>query len=265
MSTQRPRRPVPGFIYPLLSLAVVIGCWQIAVRAFAIPDYVLPAPAQVWRALAEGFASGSLWPHIVATLQETLVGYAIGSALAVLLGALLAESRVFERFVFPLLAGLQAMPKVALGPIILVWCGYGSASKIVLVVLVCFFPLFVNTVNGLKRADADLLDTCRAFSASRLFLFFHVKVPCAASEIFSGLQIGVSLALIGAVVGEFLSSQQGLGFLISSSSVNMSVSTMFAGVVLLAVIGVCGAQIVRVVQRRVVFWERREATRGEGG
>nr|WP_253947559.1 ABC transporter permease subunit [Paraburkholderia xenovorans] len=165
---------------------------------------------------------------------------------------MLAESRAFERFVFPLLAGLQAMPKVALGPIILVWCGYGSASKIVLVVLVCFFPLFVNSVNGLKRADGELLNTCRAFSASRWFLFFHVKVPCAAAEIFSGLRIGVSLALIGAVAGEFLSSQQGLGFLISSSSVNMSVATMFAGVVLLAVIGVTGAHVVRVVQHRVV-------------
>jgi NitT/TauT family transport system permease protein len=261
MNTLATRRAVPAVIYPLASLAVVIACWQFAVKAFAIPDYVLPAPLQVWRALADGFASGSLWPHIFATVQETLIGYAIGSLLAVTLGALLAESRVFERFVFPLLAGLQAMPKVALGPIILVWCGYGSASKIVLVVLVCFFPLFVNTVNGLKRADADLLDTCRAFSASRLFLFFHVKVPCAASEIFGGLQIGVSLALIGAVVGEFLSSQQGLGFLISSASVNMSVSTMFAGVVLLALLGVSGAQVVRVVQRRVVFWERGEATR----
>jgi NitT/TauT family transport system permease protein len=181
--------------------------------------------------------------------------------LAILLGALLAESRTFERFVFPLLAGLQAMPKVALGPVILVWCGYGSASKIVLVVLVCFFPLFVNTVNGLRRADPDLLDACRAFSASRVFLFLHVKLPSAVSEIFSGLQIGISLALIGAVVGE--SSQRGLGYLISSASVNMSVSTMFAGVVLLAVIGVCGAQFVRVLHRRVVFWEQRETRTAE--
>lgn len=256
MTTQRTNFKVPAFVYPLVSLIVVIAVWQAAVRLFAIPDYVLPAPKQVFNALAGGFADGTLWPHIGATLFETLAGYAIGSVLAVLLGAMLAESRLFERFVFPLLAGLQAMPKVALGPIILVWCGYGSASKIVLVVLVCFFPLFINTVNGLRRADPDLLDACRAFSASRAYLFLHVKLPSAASEIFSGLQIGISLALIGAVVGEFLSSQRGLGYLISSASVNMSVATMFAGVVLLAVIGVCGAQIVRVVQRRVVFWEQ---------
>jgi NitT/TauT family transport system permease protein len=256
MKALRIRGGLPAVRYPLASLAVAVACWQAVVVGWSIPDYVLPAPAEVWKALATGFADGTLWPHIGATLGETLLGYAIGSVLAVVTGALLAESRVFERFVFPLLAGLQAMPKVALGPIILVWCGYGSASKVVLVVLVCFFPLFVNTVNGLKRADPDLLDACRAFSASRTFLFFHVKLPCAAPEIFSGLQIGVSLALIGAVVGEFLSSQRGLGYLISSASVNMSVATMFAGVVLLAVIGVSGAQCVRAEQRRVVFWER---------
>ncbi|PLZ02689.1 ABC transporter permease [Burkholderia sp. WAC0059] len=252
------RGAVPAVLSPLASLAVAIACWQAAVVLFAIPDYVLPAPLAVWHALANGFADGTLWPHIGATLEETVLGYAIGSALAVAAGALLAESSVFERFVFPLLAGLQAMPKVALGPVILVWCGYGIESKVVLVVLVCFFPMFVNTVNGLKRADPDLLDACRAFSASRTFLFFHVKLPGAAPEIFSGLQIGVSLALIGSVVGEFLSSQRGLGYLISSASVNMNVATMFAGALLLAAIGVGGAQLVRIVQRRVVFWERRD-------
>lgn len=265
MKGQGINKSVPAVFYPLASLAAAIACWQAVVVWWAIPDYVLPAPQEVWKALAAGFADGTLWPHIAATLGETLLGYAIGSVLAIATGALLAESRTFERFVFPLLAGLQAMPKVALGPIILVWCGYGSASKVVLVVLVCFFPLFVNTVNGLKRADPDLLDACRAFSASRAFLFFHVKLPCAAPEIFSGLQIGVSLALIGAVVGEFLSSQRGLGYLISSASVNMSVATMFAGVVLLALIGVGGAQVVRAVQRRVVFWERGDGGAGGAG
>lgn len=262
---QRKNKGIPAALYPLASLTAAIACWQAVVVWWSIPDYVLPAPAEVGRALAAGFADGTLWPHIAATLGETLLGYVIGSVLAIATGAMLAESRTFERFVFPLLAGLQAMPKVALGPIILVWCGYGSASKVVLVVLVCFFPLFVNTVNGLKRADPDLLDACRAFSASRAFLFFHVKLPCAAPEIFSGLQIGVSLALIGAVVGEFLSSQRGLGYLISSASVNMSVATMFAGVVLLAVIGVGGAQAVRAVQRRVVFWEHSDGSTSRAG
>lgn len=246
---------VLSVLYPLISLTLLVLVWGVAVSVLAIPDYVLPPPSAVFDALASGFASGSLWPHIGATLGEMLSGYLIGCLLAVALGALLAESQTFERFVYPLLIGLQATPKVALGPIILVWFGFGMASKIVLVALVCFFPLFVNTVNGIRRTDAELLDACRSFSASRLYLLIHVKLPSAAGEIFAGLQIGVSLALIGEVVGEFLSAQRGLGYMIASSSVSMSLSTMFAGVVLLALIGLCGAQTMRWLQRRVIFWE----------
>ena len=242
-------------IYPLISLTVLVLAWHLGVRWLQVPDYILPAPAAVFQALWSGFADGSIWTHIGATLAETLYGYAIGCSLAILFGAALAESRTFERFVYPLLIGLQAMPKVALGPIILVWFGFGMASKVVLVALVCFFPLFINTVNGIRRTDPDLLDACRAFSASRAYLLLHVKLPAAAGDIFSGLQIGVSLALIGAVVGEFLSAQQGLGYLIASASVSMSVATMFAGVILLAVIGLTGSLLMRAVHRRVVFWE----------
>jgi NitT/TauT family transport system permease protein len=249
-------------IYPLISLTVLIGVWHWAIGAFSIPDYLLPPPGAVFRALYDGFASGTLWPHIQATLAETLAGYVIGCGLAILMGALLAESRTFERFLYPLLLGLQAMPKVALGPIILVWFGFGMSSKVVLVALVCFFPLFVNTINGIKRTDTELLDACRAFSATRRYLLLHVKLPAAAGEIFSGLQIGVSMALIGAVVGEFLSAQQGLGYLIASASVSMSLATMFAGVLLLAVIGLAGSMLMRDVHRRVVFWESRGERRG---
>jgi len=249
------RKIMPLFC-PIISLAVLLLLWDLSVRLFAIPDYLLPGPAAVFLALYQGFADASIWPHIAATLSEIALGYTFGSLLAIALGIVLAESTTFERFVYPLLVALQAMPKVALGPIILVWCGFGIASKVVLVTLVCFFPLFVNTVNGIRRTDNELLDTCRAFSASKVYLLIHVKLPSAASEIFSGLQIGVSLALIGAVVAEFLSAQQGLGYLIASSSVNMSLPTMFSGVLLLAVIGVCGAQLVKILQRKVVFWER---------
>ncbi|WYX21145.1 ABC transporter permease [Achromobacter xylosoxidans] len=252
-----PRLPAP--VYPLISLAVLIGLWHASIEIFAIPDYLLPRPGAVFDALAQGFATGSLWPHIGATLAEAVSGYALGCGLAIVFGALLAESRTFERFCYPVFLGLQAMPKVALGPIILVWFGFGMASKVVLVALVCFFPLFVNTVNGVKRTDPELLDACRAFCASRRYLLLRVKLPAAAGDIFSGLQIGVSLALIGAVVGEFLSAQRGLGYLIASASVSMSLATMFAGVALLAAIGLTGSLLMRRLHRRVVFWEGRRA------
>ncbi|KNC09592.1 ABC transporter permease [Klebsiella sp. RIT-PI-d] len=258
------RRFLPH-LYPFISLAVLLVIWDGCVRIFAIPDYLLPSPAAVWQALLTGFRDGSLWPHIATTLSETLSGYVIGSLLAIILGIALAQSRTFEQFIYPLLVALQATPKVALGPIILVWFGFGMLSKVVLVSLVCFFPLFVNTVNGIRRTDAELLDACRAFSASPRWLLFHVKLPSAAGEIFAGLQIGVALALIGAVVAEFLSAQSGLGYLIASSSVSMNLSAMFSGVVLLALLGLCGAQTVRWLQQRVVFWEGGAAVRHRRG
>lgn len=255
MRTLSHRLGVRFWLPPLITVAVVVGVWQAAVAALHVPQYILPLPSDVFAALIDGFADGTFWPHIGYTLLETAAGYAIGSLLAVLFGAVLAESFTFERYVYPLLTGIQAVPKVALAPLILVWFGFGFASKLVLVILICFFPLFINMLVGIRRVDPELIDACRAFHSSRAFIFFHVKLPYVAGDIFAGLQIGVSLALIGAVVGEFVSSQQGLGYLVQSSATSMSIPTMYAGVVLLAAIGIGGSLGIRYIHRRVVFWE----------
>jgi NitT/TauT family transport system permease protein len=244
--------------YPALTLVVIVAAWQAACIFFRIPAFILPLPGAVWDALVDSVTSGEIWPHLVYTLESTLIGFAISAVLGIALGALLAESAIFERFVAPVLAALQAVPKVALAPLILVWCGFGLESKIVLVVLVCFFPLFVNTLSGIRQADPDMIAMARSFFASRAYVFFHVKLPAAAGAIFAGLQIGISLALIGAIVGEFVSAQRGLGFWIASATVNMAVSTMFAGVIVLAVLGIIGTELVKLAQRHVVFWENRD-------
>ncbi|WP_410013638.1 ABC transporter permease [Sodalis sp. C49] len=242
-------------IYPLITLTVLLLAWQLAVSLLNIPEYILPAPTAVWTTLLDLFRQGVIWKHIGYTLSATLIGYALGSGFALIAGAALAESATFEKFVYPLLVAIQSTPKVALAPLILVWFGFGIASKVVLVVLLCFFPLFINTLVGFKRVDADLIDACRAFSASRWYIFRHVKLPSVAGDIFAGLQIGIALALIGAVVGELVSSEAGLGYMIGAAAANLNVSTMFAGVFLLAVIGLIGAQSVRWLHRRLVFWE----------
>lgn len=250
---------VPAFVYPLTSLALLLIVWQLAISLFGVPDYILASPRDVLATLWQGVSEGDLLDHLWITLGEVVGGFLLGSALALALGALLSESRLFERFFYPLLLALQSAPKVALAPLILVWFGFEQASKLIIVVLTCFFPLFVNTFSGIRRADPELVDACRAFSASRLYIFFHVKLPAAAGDIFAGLQIAVSLALIGAVVAEFLAAQGGLGFLVQSASVNMNMPLMFAAVILLALMGVIGSQLVRVLERRVIFWERRNA------
>ena len=159
----------------------------------------------------------------------------------------------------PIVVAIQSIPKVALAPLLIVWFGFGVSSKMVLVALICFFPVFINSFYGFRSANPDLLRLYKAFGSSRLHVFRQVKLPSAASSIFAGLQIGVVLALIGAVVGEFVSSKEGLGYLIQSSTLSFDVATMFASVVSLSIIGITASTLVRWVQARVVFWERREA------
>ena len=248
-------RRLTDLLYPAITLLVVLVAWHVFVVQLEVPAYILPTPYSVAQALYAGFADGTIWRHIGYTVWATAIGFLIGSLLALILGAMLAESATFEKFVYPLLVGIQAIPKVALAPLILVWFGFGIASKVVLVVLICFFPLFVNTIVGIKRVDPDLIDASRAFYASRWYVFRFVKIPSAAGDIFAGLQIGISLALIGTVVGELVSSEAGLGYLIGASAVNLNISVMFAGVFLLAVIGVAATQLIRWLHRRIVFWE----------
>ncbi|WCS28707.1 ABC transporter permease (plasmid) [Methylobacterium sp. NMS14P] len=250
---------------PLITLVLVLAVWAYATRSGGLPSYLLPDPLSVGRALWAGLASGEYAPHIQFTLTSTLLGYGVGSVAAVAAGILVAESRAFERFVFPYIVAIQAMPKVALAPLILVWFGFGLASKVVLVALICFFPLLVNTIAGIRRTDPELIDMARSFSRPPWWIFLHVKLPAAAGAIFAGLEIGIVLALIGAIVGEFVAAEKGVGYLIGSATVNMNVSTMFAGVLMLAGFGIVGSALVRLAQRRIVFWEQStgQSARGE--
>lgn len=247
---------VKAVLYPLTTLAVILAAWMLVTRPGGLPAYLLPPPGAVFDTLWTGMTDGSYWPHIRFTLYSTLLGYTIGSVAAVATGILIAESETFEKFVFPIVVAVQSMPKVALAPLILVWFGFGIASKVVLVALICFFPLLVNTIHGMRQTDPELVEMCHSFCRSRVFIFLHVKLPSAAGSIFAGLQIGIVLALIGAVVGEFIASEQGVGYLIGSATVNMGVATMFAGVLLLAAFGMTGSALVRFLHRRIVFWER---------
>ena len=147
------------------------------------------------------------------------------------------------------------MPKVALAPLLIVWFGFGLASKVVLVALICFFPVFVNVLTGLRATRPDLIDLYRAFGSSRWRIFWDVRLPSAAGSIFAGLQVALVMALLGAVVGEFVAAQEGLGSLIQASSLNFEVPVMFACILTLAAMGAIANTIVRFVQRRVVFWE----------
>jgi NitT/TauT family transport system permease protein len=246
-----------NIINPLITFLVIMFLWFFSISWFRIPNYILPTPAGVFKALKIGFIGGLYWPHLSASLQATLYGYILGCGSAFIFGVLVAGSKTFEKFVYPYVVGFQSMPKVALAPLIILWFGFGISSKIVMVALICFFPVFINTIIGIRSTDPNLIDLLKVFSASRLNIFFQVELPSAAGYIFGGLQIAVVFGLIGTVVSEFVASQRGLGVLIQASSSNLDVAGTFAVLITLALIGVIGSEIVSFIQKRVVFWERR--------
>lgn len=247
-------------IYPLITLAVLVTVWSGAISLLKIPDYLLPSPMQVVRAMRVGYIEGAFWPHLLFTMKSVVLGYIVGCTLAIVLGILLAESRTFELFVYPYIIALQSMPKIAIAPLIIVWLGFGIESKIAMVALVCFFPLFINTAMGIKQASPQLIDLMRAFNAPPAMIFRRVKLPAAAGHIFAGLQIAIVLALIGAVVAEFVASTHGLGHIIKAAAVDLHTNVMFAALISLALLGVAGSQLLRWLHNRLVFWDRATLT-----
>ncbi|WP_338666002.1 ABC transporter permease [Pararoseomonas sp. SCSIO 73927] len=244
-----------NWLSPLVTFVIFLGLWQAVASAGLVPAYLLPSPGAVGHALVTVYGQGTIWPHLAATASEMVFGFILGSIAALIAAAVVAEFRAVERCVYPYIVALQSMPKVALAPLLIVWFGFGLTSKIILVALICFFPVFVNVLTGLRATRAELVDLYRAFSSTRWRIFWDVRLPSAAGSIFAGLQVALVLALLGAVVGEFVAAQEGLGSLIQASSLNFEVPVMFACIITLAAMGSVASAIVRFVQRRVVFWE----------
>jgi NitT/TauT family transport system permease protein len=238
------------------TLAVLLLVWSGVIRLLALPPQVLPGPLEVAAVWWHGWSSGAFWPHAAFTLQGALGGFAIGVALGALAGIMVAEWRIARQVFYPIVIAIQSMPTVAVAPLIVVYFGVGLPSKLVTVALLCFFPVFVNTVAGLMSADARLLDLYRAASATRWRLLVDVKLPSAADQMLAGAQVALVLSFIGCVVSEFVASRAGLGHLIKTFANDLNVAVMFAAVATLALIGGPLGYALSLVRRRVVFWRQ---------
>lgn len=241
---------------PLLTVVLLVLLWKYSIGWFDVPSYLVPPPEDVLLSLQKGILGGTLWPHIWATSSAVGIGYIVGCLSAFFAAAIMSEFPILDRALYPIVVGFQSIPKVALAPLLIVWFGFGLQSKVVLVALMCFFPCFVNTITGLKSYDRNLADLYRAFGSKKIDIFLSVKLPAAMSHIFAGLQVGVILAILGAVVAELVSSKLGLGTVIQASALNFDVATMFACVIVLSVMGILAAQIIRFAHRHLVFWEK---------
>jgi len=243
------------FLLRLVLIAVVLGIWEAGVHYFRIRAFILPPPSQVFLALYRGFASNLYPEHIGVTLWETLLGFLLGTVLAFILGTFVALSRRVEYFLYPFIVMFQAMPKVALAPLIIVWFGLGMTSKVINAALVAFFPLMVNTIVGLRSAEEDRVNLMRSLAASKWQIFWMLRLPNALPYIFAGLEIAMIFALIGAIVAEFIGAEKGLGMLIQSMNINVDVAGQFSILLILSVIGLLLNGIVTYARRRLLFWD----------
>jgi NitT/TauT family transport system permease protein len=242
---------------PLLSLAVfcaVVGGWELAVRLLNISKIVLPPPSGIAVALWQGMATGEFYWHLAVTMYEILAGFLVGAGGGLILGFAIALSPLIERIFYPYVVAFQTVPKVAIAPIIVIWFGYGVASKIVITATIAFFPILANTIVGLRAAPSDQMEMLVAHTASRWQVFRMVRLPQALPYIFVGLDIAIVLSVIGAIVGEFVGAKAGLGYLILQKNFHFDMAGTFALLIILSVIGVGLHWIVSVAQRRIVFW-----------
>jgi NitT/TauT family transport system permease protein len=248
------RRSVLSTAWPIaLSLAVFVLIWQLVVAISGFKPFVLPGPLTVAQRFLRAWADGLMWPHVAQTLVEILLGFAIGAAVALVVGVILARSRLAERLLSPYLVAAQATPVLALAPLIVLWFGNGLASKLVITTLIVFFPVTVATMVGLRGVDPRLLEMARSFRATSWQVVARVEVPAALPAILGGMRVGITLAVIGAIVGEWAGGDVGLGVLINIARASMfDTPLMFAALAMLAIIGVTLYLAIVLLERRLV-------------
>jgi NitT/TauT family transport system permease protein len=256
-------RPFAGWMSKapaFLSIPIVLGFWEAIIAFFNVEPYVFPAPSAIAVALVNGLVSGSYLSGLQITLSEIGAGFAIGSFVGLGLGVLFVSLPPLNRIVFPWVVAIQTVPKVAIAPLMVVWFGFGIQSKIVIVALGCMFPVLVNTIAGLRSTDANRVALVRALCGSGWQLLRYVRLPSALPYIFAGLNTAIVLAVIGAIVGEFVGARSGIGVLILQANFSLDLASVFALLTLLAVVGVLLNVAIRLVERKICFWNGRSSS-----
>ncbi len=250
-----------GIVRSALPAAFTVACllvWQVAVVALHVKTYVLPAPTVIVSRLLRSWPA--LQPHVAVTFGETVIGFVLGALVGLLLAVVIAYSRVLERMLYPLIVGSQAVPKIAVAPLFILWFGFGISPKIVVVVLLVFFPVVVTAAEGLMSVDRNLVDLLRSVNANPLQVFWKVRLPHALPQVMAGLKIGVALAVVGAVIGEWAGADHGLGYMILFAQSQLDTPLSFACIAVLVVMSVVLFVVVDTIGRLITPWQRIRVT-----
>lgn len=238
-----------------LTAGVLLGTallWQIGVVGLHVPSVVLPAPGQILGTLAgsPGYYLQETWY----TLVTTLLGFAGAVVIGTILAILIVEVKILEKTLYTLIVALNSVPKVAVAPIFVIWLGTGSQPKVAIAFLIALFAVVNDTVLGMKSVPPDMLDLAQTLRGGRLSILWRIRLPCALPSIFSGLKLAISLALVGAIIGEFVASNRGLGYVIMAAEGTFDTAQMFAAIVMLGIVGVILFQLVVIAERKLIPW-----------
>lgn len=244
-------------LLPITLLAGLLA-WEAAARWSGLPAFMLPAPAAVGARLVRALADGSLVRHAGVTLSEILGGLSLGLTVAVGLGYALAKSRSVERLLAPYIVASQSVPIVAIAPLLVIWFGPGRLSKVLICALIVFFPVLINTVVGVRSVPEDLRDLMRSLRATRAQTFLRLEVPAAMPVLLGGLKVGATLSVIGAVVGEFVGADAGLGFLINVGRGLYDTALVFVAILVLVALALTLYGAVALLERRALGWHARD-------
>ncbi|MCP4617876.1 MAG: ABC transporter permease [Bradyrhizobium sp.] len=237
---------------PFVGAGIFLLVWELACRIYQIRPVLLPSPSLIIAELAQS----PLWfaQQAAYTLGITLAGFAVAAVLGVIFAVLITEWKLLDRLLFPLFVALNSVPKVALAPLCIIWFGTGSEPKIAIAFLIAVFAVVIDTILGLRSVSPDTIDLARTLRGSRWKVLTRIKLFCALPHLFAGLKVAMSLALVGAIVGEFVSSQRGLGYVILSAQGMFDTPRVFAAIAILAVLGVVLMEIVSIAERLALPW-----------
>ena len=239
---------------PALLLAAFVGAWEWGVRALGIPFYILPAPSRIARLLVED--NGLLLAQAAVTLEEIAIGFIIALVVGIGLALLIFSFPVVERAVYPLVIASQTVPIFAIAPLLIVWLGYGMPSKVAMTALIVFFPIVVNTVDGLRAADPDIVNLLLILGATSTQVLTKIRAPAALPFVFSGVRIAVATSVIGAVIGEWVGATQGLGFLMIHANAQLHIDLVFAAIVYLSAMAIGLFLAVSAAEWLALPWRR---------
>lgn len=254
-------RSVRDYIPAAVFLAAVVIIWEVLVRVTGTPNWLLPAPLRILTALWQ--TRDQLISHAVPTITESALGFVVGVAAGVVIGAVVTRFALFRRAVYPLLIALQTVPTMALAPLLVVWFGYGLLPKVLLVVLVVFYPVAVSTVEGLDAVDRKMVNLLRTMGASDLQVYLKVRIPSALPSIYSGMKVGATYTVISAIVGEWMGASKGLGIYLLRASNSFLTERVFAGILAIALLSIVLFGIVALSQRLTMPWYFRQQRQRE--